>query len=373
MLILLPLALLGCSDGGTGSTGAPPSGPVNIGLVRPSSGPDAAIGKSVENATRLAVDEYNASRGDGLPKINLVVRDELNDEKKAQAMVASLIEQDEVYGIVGPCSGVVSTAVSRIGNRNRIVLINPTARERGVAIGGDYTFRMSVGEFVLGQLVVDVLAAKRPDIKKVALLQAATDRGDVFQQGFEAGENSIAEVKAYESFKPGASDFRAALKKLVSSKPDAIVVFFESPADLKKILEQRAELGIKIPVVTSPDLGDAGVLEAVGPIAEGAMYGFAGDFDLKVKGQSAPAFFEEYRKKYGEDPDYNAGLGYDAAKLLLLGLQANGFDKHSMSYSVQDHPAFDSATGYLSYEHARNRPMKTPGLRVIRGGKPVSL
>jgi len=101
----LALPLAGCIERGT------PIESIKVGLLVPNSGGLASLGKSWENAARLAVEQINSAGGlfDGR-EMEVLIEDSGSDPGPAEQAAKGLIDED-VVGIVGPAS---SSEVARV-------------------------------------------------------------------------------------------------------------------------------------------------------------------------------------------------------------------------------------------------------------------
>ena len=89
---------------------------VKVGCVAPLTGPQAHLGKDIENGCRLAVDEINAKgpKLGGQPvRFELLVEDDQADPKTA-TLVAQKLVDNGVKGVVGHLNSGASIPASRI-------------------------------------------------------------------------------------------------------------------------------------------------------------------------------------------------------------------------------------------------------------------
>ena len=109
---------------------APAGPPIPVGFVGPLTGGSAALGQSLRNGARLAVEELNAKGGVlGRPLLLLEADDEATPDKGAAAARA-LVERQGAVALVGPGNTGVANAVGQVANQLRVPNVCPSATGR---------------------------------------------------------------------------------------------------------------------------------------------------------------------------------------------------------------------------------------------------
>ena len=131
------LALVGCSKEeppkpAAVATPAAPAAPivtVKIGIVAPLTGPQAHIGKDMENAVRLAAEDANAAKimiGGNQLKFEVQAEDDQADPKMAPVVAQKLVDA-KVNAVVGHFNSGTTIPASRLYSDAGIPQISPSA------------------------------------------------------------------------------------------------------------------------------------------------------------------------------------------------------------------------------------------------------
>ena len=109
-----------------------------------------------------------------------------------------------------------------IAERNKVVLISPSASTPKLTAAGDYIFRNELSD-AYGGLAQANLTWTKLEIESVAVLFINNDYGlgvkDAFVKSFENHGGNITETK---SFAPNSKDFRTQLLQIKNSAPKGI-------------------------------------------------------------------------------------------------------------------------------------------------------
>ena len=198
-----------------------------------------------------------------------------------------------------------------------------------------------------------------------------------FTWKYAAGEESINGFK--EAFEQGGGkvmkelylpfpqvEFQSYLTEIAALKPDVVYVFFAGGGAVKFVKDYAAAgLGKTIQLVGPGFLTD-GTLEAQGDAAQGLLttlhYGDGLD-NPKNK-----AYRAAYAKAYKLEPDAYSVQGYDAAQLLIVGLNAVNGDtsKRDAIVRAMEGAAIASPRGALTLGRSHN-PVHDMYLRKVDG------
>ena len=152
------------------------------------------------------------------------------------------------------------------------------------------------------------------------------------------------------SYSSGDADFKAALTRIRSEKPDVLFATgYYSEAAI--ITRQARELGMKMPILG----GDGWVGDALqnGRDALNNTYisnHYSGDNPDPI----VQNFVSTYRKRFNRDPDAIAALGYDAIKVLADSLtRAQSTEGPKLRDAIAS-PDVPGVTGRLKMNSRRN-------------------
>jgi branched-chain amino acid transport system substrate-binding protein len=310
--ILTMAAAAGCERRDSGPASS--TGDILVGMYGSLTGDGASFGISSREAAELAVDEINAAGGLlGGRRIRLLIEDDQSKPEEASSAVTKLITQDRVVAVLGEVASSRSLAAAPVAQRHQVPMITPSSTNEKVTQIGDYIFRVCFidpfqGE-VLAKFAFNDLKARRVAILKDIRNDYSVGLTDAVTRTFTGLGGTVIDPVSYSA---GDADFKAALTRIRSLKPDAILVTGYYP-EAAIIVRQARELGLTMPMLG----GDGWVGDALKNGREALNNSFisnhySGDNPDPV----VQNFVAAYRQRFGRDPDSIAALAYDAAKVL---------------------------------------------------------
>jgi len=172
----------------------------------------------------------------------------------------------------------------------------------------------------------------------------------------------VLEVK----FERGDTDFSRQLRMLRDANIEGLVVWAEWP-EAALILKQMREMGMKQPVFSSSRTAYAKLLEIAGPAAEGLVTACA--LDPTRQDAKWTAFREQYRHKFGEDPDAYAAFAYDGMSMLLGAIEKTGLNRGRIMQALRDYQQkdYDGVAGHMLFDYTLKNVSPVTLSRVENG------
>jgi len=134
-----------------------------------------------------------------------------------------------------------------------------------------------------------------------------------FKKSFTKQGGQIVDTLNYQS---GDQDFTAQLTKIIAGKPDVLFIpsYFAEGAI---IMKQARELGAAFKIMGGDAMDNPEITKIGGKAVEGFVHTtFPYDPSMKEMNPAAKKFTEDWKKTYpGKEPNVNAALGYDAARM----------------------------------------------------------
>lgn len=339
---------------------------INIGVIMPLTGDAAIYGVPSFNAMKLAVSQAEADLLLKGVRIELIPEDSQAKPAMGVSAIQKLISVNRVKVVLGPLASSVTLAVSPIAESNKVVLLSPSSSAPAITSAGDYIFRTELSEYFGGLAQAD-LAIDKLSYKKVACIYINNDYGaslfEVFKERFSKRGGIITFA---EAFAQGTTDFRATLAKISTVQSDAIFVI--SHDEILNFVRQKVQLGIKVPIYTTPMFEDRRNLEKLGPLANGVIYTYYGSFDPNVKLGPTGTFIQDYEATFGEPPTYYAALAYDATRILLKTLEITKFQPAELKDALYQVKSFEGVTGDMSFDK-NGDILKPVSLKTVEDGK----
>ena len=339
---------------------------IEIGVLLPLTGPAATLGKPGLNAVELAIDEVNAERQEGEPQIKIIPEDTKAQTGIGVSALKKLYNADGVKVAVGPLTSSVTLAVAPIAERNKFTIISPGSSAPKVSDSGDYIFRNELSDLEGGRIQATI-AMEKLGYKKMACVYINTDYGsglhEVFKETFEA---KGGEIVFSEAFLPGTTDFRTVITKILSETVDA--VFLVAIDETVNFVRQRAELGLKAPIFSTPIFENKAYLDQLGELAEGILYVYYGKFDPDSEDGQIKTFLNSYMQRFNVPPTYYSALAYDAAKIICLSLKNANYDVTKVKDEIYKIKNFKGISGDTSFD--KNGDVSKPvSLKVVKDGR----
>ncbi len=340
-------------------------GKLKVGLMLPYTGTYAALGNAITNGFKLAVAE-NGGKVAGRDIDYFTVDDE-SDPAKAPENANKLIKRDQVDVLVGTVHSGVALAMAKVARDNNTLLIIPNAGADDITgpLCAANIFRTSFSNSQPGIAMGKVMAEQKKKTAVTLTWDYAAGKESVggFKEAFEAGGGKVVK----ELFLPFPQvEFQSYLTEIAALKPDVVYVFFAGGGAVKFVKDYAAAgLPKTIPLVGPGFLTD-GTLEAQGEAAQGLLTTL--HYGDGLKNPKNDAFRAAYTKAYKIEPDVYAVQGYDAAQLLIVGMNAVKGDvsKRAEMVKAMEGAKLDSPRGSLALSKGHN-PIHDIYLRKVEG------
>ncbi|MCL2688322.1 MAG: penicillin-binding protein activator [Chitinispirillia bacterium] len=371
---------------------------MQVGLLTPLSGDNAAIGKMVLQGAKLAFDKYNSTAANPL---KLIVYDTKGNPIETARRSKDLLLKDQVPVCIGPVLSSTATVSAAMFAGKDIVMISPTANEDGIASIGDNIFQMNVTVGSIAQKLARY-SLDNLNIREYAIIAPANNFGYAMAEAFkeELARRNIA-VVFEEYFADGTHDITPILRQLRST---LLIRHLEKLAadrgNLQKITQiSRADSiryadstlavgGLFMPMSTddvvklAPQvvfrrirtqmLGAGGWNDPSVPV-EGKRYVhnaiISVGFQPNQQSEAWNEFAKAYKAHYNEEPNSIAALGYDAAQLVIKTIEeSGGADAARIKKSLKETKGYNGLSGTISFDQADGANSEAIILRVTENG-----
>jgi branched-chain amino acid transport system substrate-binding protein len=323
--------------------------PLKIGVLMPTTGVFAVLGQRQLKGMQFAVEEAGGTVAGR--KIELLHEDTEGKPDVGLSKTRKLVLSDRVDVMSGIISSAVALAVTPYLSSQQMPLVISNAAAD--ALSGDkcnqYVFRVSYSASQISEPIGLWMAKHGP--KSLYILGTDFVAGREFvaaaKRGYLAGGGTIVG----ETYTPFArtQDYGPYISQARAANPGAVfAVYFASEALL--FVKQYDSFGMKvnIPLIGPIGLTPPVLRKAQGDTALGVVspqnYVLERDTPENIK------FREAYTKKFGEDPEEFAVMGYDAVRFIIEAVKARNGD-------TKNRAALVDAIDKVSYEGPRG-PMK---------------
>jgi branched-chain amino acid transport system substrate-binding protein len=355
--------------------------PVRIGAPLPLTGALSPEGVKLQQGYELWKDTVNAAGGIsvGAAKrpIEIVYYDYQSVTPKAVQLAEKLATDDKVDFMFSPFGSGASKAASTVSERYGIPTLAPTASSVEVY---DQGYKNLFGTFTandtLSEPMADIVKAKAPNVKRVAILA----RNDLFPlalgQEFEKSAKKRGfEVVYFEKYAINTLDHASALTEIKAAKPDWIIATGYIN-DMILIRKQMADLSIKAQIVTminAPAYQE--FIDAAGPLADNvtsaSWWHPAVRYESKDVFGSAAKYTEMFQKKFNALPDFTNATGSAVGVVLQMAIEKAGSTDRDKVRETLAKGGFDTFFGPLTFNAVGQAVSYVPPVFQIQNGKPV--
>jgi branched-chain amino acid transport system substrate-binding protein len=342
--------------------------PIKVGILLPYSGTYAMLGNSITDAFKLRI-EQNGGMIAGR-EIEYVPIDSEMSVPKAPNNTNKLVSKDKVDFVVGPVhSGIAAVMAKIVGKRKAPIMIVPNAGSNAVTgpLCAPNIFRTSFSNWQAAYPGGKMMAN---DGHKTAVTiswkyGAGRQMMDAGAESFVAAGGKI--IKDIEVPFPDV-EFQAHLSEIASLQPDAVFSFF-SGGGAVKFVKEFAAAGLKDNIALyGPGFLTEGVNKAQGAAAEGIKTSL--HYVTGLDNPANKAFTAAYTKAYGKGPNVFSVQGWDAAELMIMGLNAVKGDTSATAQMIDAMAAAelkDSPRGAWRMSKAHNPIQNIYAREVVNG------
>jgi len=327
--VVATLALLG-------STAAAENGVTNdtvlIGAYGPVTGPAAFIGLGGRDGAELALSEINAAGGVNGRKLKMIFEDDAFSPAKALASVKKLVEQDNVFMVLG-LSGSNPTVgtLDYLRDAKIPTYVAIASAPQVTHPFSHYLFRGASTESArYGEVYAEFLT-QYLKVKKIAILSGADENAKNEADNVERMLDKWYKMKILTraEFKVGDKDFTPQILKVKQADPDIILAIGQTP-EVSIIIKQIRDLGLKQPIFGGAAAVDNSIIINAGPAAEGYMGGWLTPLYLDSTEPPMTKYMQAYNKMYPNAPKGRPNLydimGYTEVYVIAEGMRRAGPD-----------------------------------------------
>ncbi len=345
---------------------------IKVGGVACLTGAAATYGASTRNGTRLAFDEQNDLGGVDIGGekylIHYIFEDDQGSPEAAANAFRKLIDQDEVYAILGSVMSSCTLAGAPIAQDSGVPVISPTSTAVQVTRTGDYIFRSCFLDPFQGAVVASFSYNDLKAKTAAVIFDNANDYTKGLAEAFRESFISIGgKVVAYESFTDESKtvDFSAQLTNIKSANPD--VIFLDAYYAAAALMAKQARaLGITVPFMGADGWDSAEFTKLGGEAVEGGY--FCNHYSPEDPRPIVQNFVKKYAEVYGETPDALATLAYDAGLILIDSLnRAGSLDRAAIRDAIAA-TNLECVSGVITFD-GWGDPIKSAVVNKVVGGK----
>ncbi len=320
-------------------------------------GANAQLGINIYQGIQLAINEHNEAN----PGCQVTFKkfDTEGDPNKATGPVTQATKEKDLVGVIGlPFSGE-SKATGNIFEQVKLVHITPAATNPDLTNNGWTTFFRGLGNDAVQGPAAASFMTKKLGAKKVYIVQDDSEYG--IGLGKTTGDGLGDALVGTDKVTQGQKDFSATISKILNSGADAVFYsgYYAEGAPFDQQLVAKGFTGTFV----GPDgLKDDQFIKLAGNASANSFFTCP-----CIPGELIPSFATAYKSLTNMDPGTYSIEGYDAATILLAGIDAGNQDRAKLFDWVKNYDASGLSKHYKWNDKGELQAPAVFGYKVENG------
>jgi ABC-type branched-subunit amino acid transport system substrate-binding protein len=344
---------------------------VTIGQFAALTGPAAQLGLRMQAGIKAQFDAVNKQGGVNGRQIKLISRDDGYEPEKAVKALKTLINDDQVFALIGSVGSPTTLAALNLITANNLPLIGPMDGAKSLR---DplirQIFHVRGSYFDETERIVQHLTTV--GIKKIAVLQQYDDYGTAGNDGIQ---HALAKRKmkdvANTTVARNSTEVSQAVDTILRSQPEVIVMISAYKSSAAFIKQARSK-GYGGQFINVSFVGSQALADELGDIGTGVLISQIVPFPY----QANTAIVREYQQRMKESGqnefDFTSFEGFLAAKVLTEGLKRAGkaLTREGLITAMESIKDFNMGGFTINYSAKSHEGSNFSDLTIIgRGGK----
>lgn len=314
--------------------------------------------------------EINQAGGINGALLRVAIANDGNDPETAKQLAATLVENDQILGVVGHYASDVTLATKPVYTAGELVAISPVSTS--VALSASDTQSVGARQYVFRTVPSDYVAARA--LADYMLTQVQKKNAAVF---FNSQSNYSKSLKSefttsvltrggqvVAEFDLADARFSAAksIEQAVNQKAE-VLMLAANTASLDRALQVVQLNRQRLPLLGGDDVYTPKTLEVGGDAAVGMVLSVPWHID----GDPSSKFPSQSRQLWGGDVNWRTALAYDATQALVAGLQRSPTRAGiQQALSSSDFSA-SGASGTIRFLPSGDRNASVQLVRIVPG------
>jgi branched-chain amino acid transport system substrate-binding protein len=348
---------------------AAPQEPLKVGALLSITGPASFLGAPEARTLEMLVDDLNQQGGVGGRKLKLIVKDTSGDPAKAISFAKQLIEEEQVFAIIGPATSGETMAVKPIAEEAKTLLLSCAAAEAIVNPVARYVFKTAQKD---SHAIVKVFQQmKKMGISRIGVLSSNTGFGKAGKEQIAklAPEHGI-QIVVDEVYDKAATDLTAEVTKLKAANVQGILNWSIEPAQAIVIKNAR-QIGITVPIFQSHGFANIQYVKAAGAAAEGVVFPASRIVVAEALAEKHPqkavlvSYKKTYEARFQEDASAFGGYAHDALGVLVKAVRAVGADREKVRAAVEGMKGYVGTAGVFNFGPADHNGLDVDAFEMV--------
>ncbi len=307
--------------------------PIKIGFCGVLTGTSSELGISARNGVKILFDSINEKGGIRGRYLQLIIKDDENNEDTGLKAVEDL-HKEKVVAIIGHITSAATGKSFDYINKNKILMISPSVSTAIYNDKDDYFIRVVSSSKIQAQ----ALARKviKDNKKRIIVIYDLKNKiytentFNFFKNEIENLGSNILNVQTFISEEN--INFYDIIKNLIKYKPDSFLLLCNG-MDSANICQQIRKFKKDIDIYAGLWAMTKDLIIYGGKSVEGVY--IYGEIDINDNSQKYLEFKNKYFEKYKVIPSFSAIYGYEAARVLAIALEkSKKWDSDSLKNTI---------------------------------------
>ncbi len=326
---------------------------IKVGAILAVTGAASFLGGPELRSLEMLVERVNAEGLAGGHTIDLIVKDSGGSSEKAVSFAKQLIEEEQVFAIIGPSTSGETFKIKKLCNANETILISCASAELIVNPVAPFVFKTAPSDSLAAHKIF--MTMQEMGIENVAVLTGNTGFGKAGKQQVTAiapeyGIN-IVESEVYDK---KATDLSAIVAKIkANGDVEAVINWSIVPAQ-SIIAKNIRQIGWDVPLFQSHGFANIKYVKAAGAAAEGIIFPasrliVADSLPEGERKEFLMDYINAYETRYGEEVSTFGGHSYDAMMILAKAVAKEGPDKMAVRQAIENTTGYFGTAGEFNF------------------------
>jgi len=375
-LTVFSLLLAACAMPATPAASPTPAvkGTIKIATQSPLSGGQAALGEGIKNGAQLAIEQLKGPIEALGFKVELVPFDDQAKPDVGVANAKQLVNDPDILAVIGHLNSGVAIPSSETYKDYDLVMVSPANTNPCITDRGYLVVNRVCGRDDVQGAVGAEFAFNELKVKTAFVIHDKTTYGqgvaEFFKKRFEELGGKVLGFEGTEE----KANFDPLITAIQAANPE--LIYFGGIYDQAGVFfKQAREKGVKA-IFLGPDGMDSSELAKIAGDAVVGMY-YTSVAAPPTVYEGAKKFIQDYKAKFGKDPEPFSAQAYDATAIVLKAIEAAineaGGQKPSrkaVAQKVRATKDFQGITGVITFDE-RGDPVKAKYFVIkVVSGKP---
>jgi branched-chain amino acid transport system substrate-binding protein len=299
-------------------------GTIKIATQSPLSGGQAALGEGIKLGAQLAIEKFKGNLEKAGYKVELVPFDDQAKPDVGVANAKNIIADKDILAVIGHLNSGVAIPSSEVYKEVTLAMISPANTNPVVTERNLPNVNRVCGRDDVQGVVGSEFASATAKAKSVYIVHDKTTYGQGVAEFFKVdAEKKGMKVLGFEGTEE-KSNFDPIITPIRAKNPD--VIYFGGIYDqAAPFFKQAREKGVKAKFMGPDGMDSSDLTKIAGKAVVGMYYtSAAGPASALPK---AKEFVDEFKKKFGKNPEPYAAEAYDATVIALKAIESGAKDK----------------------------------------------